>query len=181
MMQTPSDDDDDATLFRAAVSGVRKLTSTHQRPTAHTPLSTRPRPITHDEHSMLSELPLPDGSEAGDSLSYRADGVQDAVVRKLRRGQYRIGTELDLHGLNREQAGLAVVQFLARCQDRRVRCVRIIHGKGSSSPNSTPVLKSYLASWLRHRNDVLAYCSARPADGGTGAVYVLLRVVPAGS
>ena len=175
-MQNSSNDDDDAALFRAAVGEVRKLTATHQQPITHKSLSTRPRPAEADERVALADLLMaPDALESGESLSYRADGVQDAVMRKLRRGQYRIETELDLHGLNREQAGLAVIQFLTHCQGRSMRCVRIIHGKGNSSPNSAPVLKSHVASWLRQRNDVIAYCSARPTDGGTGAVYVLLK------
>ena len=174
-MQNQSDDDD-AALFRAAVSGVRKLTVTHQQPSTDKLLSTRPRPAEAGERVALTDLLMePDSLETGDTLSYRADGVQDAVMRKLRRGQYRIETELDLHGLNREQAGLAVIQFLTRCQGHGMRCVRIIHGKGHSSPNNAPVLKSHVASWLCQRNDVIAYCSARPTDGGTGAVYVLLR------
>jgi DNA-nicking Smr family endonuclease len=101
--------------------------------------------------------------------------LQDTVWRRLRRGAYRIGAELDLHGLNRERARLAVQEFLADCQERNLRCVRIIHGKGLGSPNTGPVIKSLLDSWLRRRRDVLAFCSARPQDGGTGAVYVLLR------
>lgn len=175
-MQNSSDDDDDAALFRATVGAVRKLTATHQQPNTDKLLSTRPRPAETDKYVALADLLMePEALESGASLSYRADGVQDAVMRKLGRGQYRIETELDLHGLNREQAGLAVIQFLTRCQDRGVRCVRIIHGKGHSSPKGAPVLKSHVASWLRQRHDVIAYCSARPADGGTGAVYVLLR------
>lgn len=113
--------------------------------------------------------------ETGDTLSYRVAGVQDGVMRKLKRGQYRIGAELDLHGLNRDKAQLAVARFLAQCRDQRSHCVRIIHGKGNGSPNSGPVLKTYLNAWLRRRKDVVAFSSARPADGGTGAVYVLLR------
>jgi DNA-nicking Smr family endonuclease len=68
-----------------------------------------------------------------------------------------------------------VAQFIAECRDRDLRCVRIVHGKGNGSPNSGPVLKGLLDGWLRRRRDVLAYVSARPVDGGTGAVYVLLR------
>jgi DNA-nicking Smr family endonuclease len=170
--------DDDAALFRAAASGVRRLVATHQRPDSDKPPSTRLRPAVEDEHAVLAMLrnaPKPDPLEVGETLLYRANGVQDAVLRKLRRGQYRTEAELDLHGLTRDKAGLAVMQFLSLSQDHGARCVRIIHGKGNSSLNGTPVLKSYVASWLRQRNDVIAYCSARPADGGAGALYVLLR------
>lgn len=143
-------------------------------------LSTRPRQSELDEQEVMKELlrdPDPDTMESGDTLVYRREGVQDGVLRRLRRGQYRIEAELDLHGLNRERARLEVMRFLTRCQEQDRRCVRIIHGKGLGSPNSGPVIKSHLNSWLRRRQDVLAYCSARPADGGTGAVYVLLRAM----
>jgi DNA-nicking Smr family endonuclease len=123
----------------------------------------------------------PDRWESGDTLLYRADGVQDGVMRKLRRGQYRIQGELDLHGLNRDRARVEVARFLTLCEDRDARCVRIVHGKGLGSPNSGPVLKNHLSAWLRRQRSVLAYCSARPVDGGTGAIYVLLRGRPAGT
>ncbi len=97
------------------------------------------------------------------------------MLRRLRRGHYRVDGNLDLHGMNRARAQQAVAGVLADCAVRDRRCVRIVHGKGNGSPNSGPVLKRLLDGWLRRRRDVLAYCSARPADGGTGAVYVLLR------
>jgi DNA-nicking Smr family endonuclease len=170
--------DDDATLFRLAMQGVR-LQRPSSRASERTALpSTRPRQQQADDLAVLQELlndTEPDDIESGDTLLYRAPGVQDGVLRRLRRGHYRIETELDLHGLNRERAKLAVSQFIARCHDRDFRCVRIIHGKGNGSPNSGPVIKALLGSWLRKRKDVVAYCSARVVDGGTGAVYVLLR------
>lgn len=174
--ETPPDDDAD--LFRLAMLGVRL-----QRPS--TRIDERPRPPAplakqraRDELEALRELLAdtePDEIESGDTLYYRAPGVQDAVMRRLRRGHYRIEAELDLHGLNRDRAKLAVAEFLARCRARDLRCVRIVHGKGNGSPNSGPVIKALLGSWLRRRRDVIAYCSARAVDGGTGAVYVLLR------
>ena len=83
--------------------------------------------------------------------------------------------ELDLHGLNREQARVQLVAFLAECQQRDSRCVRIIHGKGLSSKNNEPVLKLLVKSWLMQREDVLTFVQAAPADGGSGAVVVLLK------
>lgn len=170
--------DDDSLSFAEAMHGVRR-----HAPTVHVTLdgrklSTRPRQTELDEIAVMQELlsgPEPEELESGDTLVYRAAGVQDGVLRRLRRGHYRIEGELDLHGLNRNKAQLAVAQFLAHCRDRALRCVRIIHGKGLGSPNSGPVIKSLVSSWLRRRQEVLAFCSAKPADGGTGAVYVLLR------
>ncbi|MGH8505903.1 MAG: Smr/MutS family protein, partial [Stenotrophobium sp.] len=164
-------------LFRQAMRGIKRLQSGHIIP--HTPPpSVRPRQREADDAEVMRQLlsaSEDDAIESGDNLLYRADGVQDSVLRKLRRGQYRIERELDLHGLNRAAAQLAVNRFLAECLDHDARCVRIIHGKGNGSPNSGPVIKRALDGWLRKRSDVVAYCSARVVDGGTGAVYVLLR------
>jgi DNA-nicking Smr family endonuclease len=170
--------DDETELFRLAMLGVRP-----HRPVPRADAGrSAPQPIPHqrrqDELDVLRELLAdsePDEIESGDTLLYRMEGVQDGVLRRLRRGHYRIESELDLHGLNRDRAKLAVAQFLARCHERDLRCVRIVHGKGNGSPNSGPVLKALLGSWLRRRKDVLAYCTARVVDGGTGAIYVLLR------
>ena len=169
---------DDTELFRQAMRGVRRLP-----PSAHTDAAPpRPPPRARqreaDDREVLASLlaePDADSLEHGETLQYRAPGVQDAVLRRLRRGHYRIERELDLHGMNRTQAQLAVMRFLAECIDRDQRCVRIVHGKGNGSPNSGPVLKRLLDGWLRRRRDVLAYSSARATDGGSGAVYVLLR------
>ncbi|MGH8481071.1 MAG: Smr/MutS family protein, partial [Nevskiaceae bacterium] len=136
-----------------------------------------PRPLQHeaDELEALRESregPLPD---VGDELSYRTGGIQDSVFRRLRRGAYRIGAELDLHGMRWDEAKVAMVRFLAASRDGGARCVRIIHGKGLRSKGDGPVLKQRIDGWLRQRSEVLAFCSARREDGGTGAVYVLLR------
>lgn len=176
-MANPAPDEDDSALFREAVRDVRPKAPSEHVTLGGQRLSTRPRQREADDREVMREL-LEEPSElfeSGDTLSYRADGIQDSVYRKLRRGQYRLEKELDLHGLNRDRARAAVTNFLAYCQDQDLRCVRIIHGKGNGSPNSGPVIKSLLDGWLRKRRDVLAFCSARQVDGGTGAVYVLLR------
>jgi len=165
--------------FRAAMSGVRPSTTPDRlEPVVRRP-STRPRSTEADEQAVIEEMMSdslnPEDIESGDTLTYRGDGIQDSVWRRLRRGNYHIRAELDLHGLNRDAARQAVAEFLAVCQNNDARCIRIIHGKGRGSPNSGPVIKALLDGWLRQRKDVLAFCSARPHDGGTGAVYVLLR------
>jgi len=175
---TRANPDDDSALFREAVRDIAPKAASEHVTLGGRRLSTRPRSREADDLEVMKELlaePLPELFESGDTLHYRAPGLQHTVLRKLRRGQYRIERELDLHGLNRERARAAVNDFLARCLDQDQRCVRIIHGKGHGSPNSGPVIKTLLDGWLRKRRDVLAFCSARPEDGGTGAVYVLLR------
>lgn len=179
-MSSPERDADDLDDFRSAMAGVQPLPSSNRVPPPVVRPSTRPRQSEADERAVMDELLdysmfEPELIESGDTLTYRGPGLQDAVWRKLRRGGYRLRAELDLHGMNRADARAAVSDFLAECQARDARCVRIIHGKGNRSPNTGPVIKTLLDSWLRRRADVIAFCSARPHDGGTGAVYVLLR------
>jgi DNA-nicking Smr family endonuclease len=179
-MNRPTDRDPaDLEAFREAMAGVEKRPASDRQEPHYVRPSTRPRSREADDRAVMEELrdaPLDfETMESGDTLIYRAVGLQDGVWRRLRRGAYRLGAELDLHGMNRNHAQLAVQEFLADCLDRNLRCVRIIHGKGLGSPNTGPVIKSLLDSWLRRRHDVLAFCSARPQDGGTGAVYVLLK------
>lgn len=172
---------DDDSPFREAMHGVKRLRAPERVPRHGLPPAPIARHSTADEAAVLAELlsgPDPDVFESGDTLSYRSEGVQERVLRQLRRGGFRLEAELDLHGLNRDKARLAVSAFIAECRDRDRRCVRIIHGKGNGSPNSGPVIKRLLDGWLRKLRDVLAFCSARPEDGGTGAVYVLLRHRP---
>lgn len=169
---------EDAELFRAAMQGVRPRGPSVRAQTDTRRPEARARHREADDLEVLREMlldPDPELLEHGETLQYRAPGVQDGVLRRLRRGHYRVERDLDLHGYNRDQARHAIVRFLAECQDRDQRCVRIVHGKGNGSPNSGPVLKRLLDGWLRKRRDVLAFCSARPVDGGSGAVYVLLR------
>ncbi len=113
--------------------------------------------------------------EMGDELLYCRPGVQKQTLRKLRRGQFKIEAELDLHGLTVVMAKDELGTFLIRCKTQSKRCVRIIHGKGLGSKNKQPVIKNKINNWLRKRDDVLAFCSARQIDGGTGAIYLLLK------
>ena len=101
--------------------------------------------------------------------------MQHAVVRKLRRGQFAVEAELDLHGFIVPQARTALDKFLRDARALGKRCVRVIHGKGRRSQGKLPVLKGKVNAWLRQKDDVMAFCTAVPRDGGAGAVYVLLR------
>ena len=108
-------------------------------------------------------------------LSYRRPGVRDQVLRRLRRGLIPLEAEMDLHGRSQSVARYLTAQFIDSSRQAGLRCVRIIHGKGSRSGTRGAVLKSALNEWLRRHPDVMAFASARPIDGGTGAAYVLLR------
>jgi DNA-nicking Smr family endonuclease len=173
-----SDDGEEKRLFRDAVRGVKRLRQSTQAPA-------RPKPRPRARFARLDDLEVLRESldahtaelygEAGDTLTFRRPGVQDSVLRKLRRGQYRVEAELDLHGLTVAQAKEALRDFLEGMFRAQARCVRIVHGKGLRSGHRGPVLKNAVNALLQRTDAVLAFCSARPVDGGTGAIYVLLR------
>lgn len=140
-----------------------------------------PRPLQHlaDERAALHEslhgpLTLQDRLEGGDEPSFLRPGLAHGVLRDLRRGRWVIQDEIDLHGLNREEARSLLATFLAGSLKHGVRCVRIVHGKGLRSGQRGPVIKQTVNALLRRVGAVIAFSSARQVDGGTGAVYVLL-------
>jgi DNA-nicking Smr family endonuclease len=169
---------EDRELFRSAIGRLRKLE--HDR-VEHEPR--RPQPVARsrmkDEAQVLQDMVSdefhPADFETGEDLSYLKPGIQLSLLRKLRRGQFSVGGELDLHGMTVPVAKPRLMAFLSEMRRGGLTCVRVIHGKGLRSSNRGPVLKHKLNIWLRQRDDVLAFCSARPVDGGTGAVYVLLK------
>ncbi|MGA7801595.1 MAG: Smr/MutS family protein [Gammaproteobacteria bacterium] len=168
----------DIELFRQAVGPVTPLV--HDKTDPHRPAPPPEPTFTRkDEVRVLADLLSDDFEpadlETGEELWYVRAGLQRSLLRKLRRGQFAVGAELDLHGHTVVAARGAISQFLHRSSAARIRCVRIIHGKGRGSHQRLPVLKHKVNNWLRQRDEVLAFCSARPVDGGTGAVYVLLR------
>lgn len=174
-----ADSDDDQQLFRQAMSGVNRRAPSNRVGSRKPPPPPRPAQVETDEPSAMLEMMEGPPIDSGEELAWRGNGIQDSVFRRLRRGTYPREDELDLHGMRANEAKHAVAGFLTECRSRGHRCVRVIHGKGLRSAGSGPVLKQHLEGWLRRRDDVLAYCSARPNDGGTGAAYVLLRSPPA--
>jgi DNA-nicking Smr family endonuclease len=172
-MASPPEDDD----FRRAVADAKPLA----RPRKVIP-RTRPAPVARqrlrDEQAALAEslgpASLDDALDSGDELAYLAEGLGRDLLRKLRRGHWVVEDELDLHGMNRYGAAISVTEFLRQCRHRRLGCVRIIHGKGRGSHQREPVLKGLLRKWLL-RQDVLAFSQAPAAQGGSGAVLVLLK------
>jgi DNA-nicking Smr family endonuclease len=134
-----------------------------------------------DEQAVLAEslsddIDIERYLDTDDSLSWRRPGIGPDAVRKLRRGEWVIGGQIDLHGLRVDEAREALVVFLGRAIRDEIRCVRIIHGKGLGSIGREPVLKRKVPRWLAQREEVLAFCQARPNDGGAGALVVLLRI-----
>ncbi|HWX79293.1 MAG TPA: Smr/MutS family protein [Steroidobacteraceae bacterium] len=172
--------------FRAAVRDVKPLAQAPlagiAKPRSH---ARRRRPARSDAENLDELMPLiatpdaaastPQFAAGGAALSFQRAGLRPQVMRRLRRGLYPAEDELDLHGLNQTAARDSMADFIARSRDSGRRCVRIIHGKGYRSGARGPVLKIAVDLWLRRHMDVMAFTSARAIDGGTGAVYVLLR------
>jgi DNA-nicking Smr family endonuclease len=170
----------DADLFRHAVGKVAPLSPVDKVVTT-TP---RPSPIARQhladeraalEESLSDEFSIETLLETDDTLSFARNGIGPDILRKLRRGHWIIQEQLDLHGLRRDEAREALAQFLRNATRRGVRCVRVIHGKGLGSVNKEPVLKNKVRNWLVQKEEVLAFCQARAADGGSGALVVLLK------
>ena len=112
--------------------------------------------------------------ETDEHLSFRRPGIGTDVTHKLRRGDWSIQRQLDLHGMRRDDAREALGHFIRQAHKHGIRCVRVVHGKGLGSPGKAPVLKNRVHSWLVQKNEVLAFVQAKPADGGGGALVVLL-------
>ncbi len=172
------DDDSDDDLFRDAMRDVRKLPSNVAQPA-------RPKPPAEarftraDQKDVLAESLLdPDDPallETGDELRFRRPGIPEGVLKRLRRGEFAVDAEIDLHGMTAVEARAAMKTFIEQAVARHMQCVRIVHGKGRRSGPRGPVLKNVVNVWLQRTNAVLAFGSPPPVHGGSGAVYVLLR------
>jgi len=170
--------DPDTDLFRAAMSGVKPIAKAVRVPTEKRKPPARARFTAADRALVLVEsLQGLAGSEIldeGDEIQFRRAGVQDGVMKKLKRGEYRVEEICDLHGLRAAEAKIVLREFLAESLAHQLRCVRIIHGKGKGSGPRGPVIKNVVNLVLRKTAPVLAFISARRIDGGTGAINVLL-------
>jgi len=176
----PVDINDPAALFRHVVSGAAPLPD-HNLAALEKPLPPpTPRQRELDEAAALREsidapLSFQDRLDIGDEGVYLHDGLPRRVLTDLRRGRWVIQGELDLHGMARDEARSALGSFLVSALKQGFRCVRLVHGKGHGSPNREPVLKGLSQGWLMQRQEILAFCQARPHDGGEGALLILLR------
>jgi DNA-nicking Smr family endonuclease len=169
----------DTSLFQTAVKNARPLNvdvpfteKTYPKPIA--------RQFIRDEKQALRDSLSDDfypahELESGEELLYLRAGQSPDVLSKLRRGFWVIQAKIDLHGLISDEAREYVAAFLSDCKKRNIRCVRIVHGKGLGSRNREPVLKHKLRNWLMQKDEVIAYAQAKPEDGGSGAVIVLLK------
>ena len=170
----------EADLFRSSMGDVAPLKKADKAAI----VPPRPLPIARqhlaDEQAALreslsDEFTIESLLDTDEALSYAREGIGPDVVRKLRRGNWVIQAQLDLHGLRTDEARDALGEFLRTSVKRGLRCVRVIHGKGLGSVNKTPVLKNKVRNWLVQKDEVIAFCQARAADGGAGALIVLLQ------
>ncbi len=166
--------DADVDLFRNAVADVKPLPQKKLHAPTVVKKSRRPlRAAAQPTYTLAIDDVTP--LQSGEHMEFARSGIAPRTLAQLRRGSTPPTATLDLHGCQAKPAQLALHEFLLRCGARGERCVRIIHGKGRGAHGATPVLKSIVNHWLRERPQVLAFCSAPPNDGGTGAVYVLLK------
>ena len=167
-------------LFQRAAGKVQPLASkgrVHHPPEPVAPVAAQ-RQLDDQrvlKESISDEFDVSTLLETDEALSYRRPGVGIDVARKLRRGEWSIQSEIDLHGFRIEEAREALAAFLREAVRQGLRCVRVVHGKGLGSPGKTPVLKGKVHGWLVQKNEVLAFVQARGDEGGAGAVIVLLR------
>lgn len=170
----------EADIFRSSVGKIAPLRS-NEKAALFPP---QPLPIARhhiaDEQAALMESLSDEFTfdtllDTDENLSFARPGVGSDVLSKLRRGHWAIQNQLDLHGLRRDEAREALGEFLRQARRRGQRCVRIIHGKGLGSVNKEPVLKQKVRNWLAQKDEVIAFCQAQPADGGSGALIVLLQ------
>lgn len=177
-MSKKTTSDADVALFRNTVGKVKSID--HNQTVLEPDSKPRPKPrrqpleqidpLQNDVDEELETL------FQEDKVAFIAPGLQKNVLKKLRKGLYGLDADIDLHGLTSREARQHLLHFLHECVVDGCRCVQIIHGKGYRSPDNQPVLKNDINLWLRQHEDVLAFCSTPPRAGGTGALYVLLRL-----
>ncbi|HEX9853501.1 MAG TPA: Smr/MutS family protein [Woeseiaceae bacterium] len=175
--KTAGNKNDDPAIFRRLMADARPL---QLEPRAMFPrrvkarAGSRPRDEREVLRESLDHAPQTAESMSGEGLRFQRPEVGRRTFRKLARGGYSVQAELDLHGMTAAEAGVALREFVNDCCVHGLSCVRIIHGKGLGSGSRGPILKRKVDASLRNWEQVLAFVSARQADGGTGAVYVLL-------
>jgi len=167
-------------LFATSVGQVQPVPDKQRARTAPQPPEPEPKQRQRDERAALRETLSDEFNvesllETDEALFYRRPDIGLDVVRKLRRGGWTIQAQIDLHGLRRDEARERLADFVRDAVAQQLRCVRVVHGKGLGSPGREPVLKGRVHSWLVQKQEVLAFVQARPAEGGNGALVVLLR------
>jgi DNA-nicking Smr family endonuclease len=172
-MSDPENHSDDKNLFQQAIAGTRPLkhnrVSLKKKPAR---IKKRTEPAPHEISDNLSDDFIP---ECDDYLEFMRPGVQKSLLKQIRNGKLPVENRLDLHGFSRDDARKTLLQFIAESQFNKCKLLCIVHGKGYHSDDGRPVLKAMVNKWLQNIEQVLAFTSAQPKDGGIGAVYVLIK------
>ncbi|MFZ5439911.1 MAG: Smr/MutS family protein [Myxococcota bacterium] len=181
----PAADDAEAALFLEAVGAVAPVRAGKQRVGPPEPPRADQLRLPNEEAESLARLAElvsgQGGFDVADSdelVEGAVQGFDENVLRRLRAGDFQVQGQLDLHGLTREAARPALENFIQNARITGHRCVLVVTGRGLHSSDQIPVLKAGVQEWLTHgrpAKQVLAFCTARPKDGGAGALYVLLR------
>ncbi|MEW5737419.1 MAG: Smr/MutS family protein [Myxococcota bacterium] len=181
----PSPDEEDAALFLESVGPVQPVRETAKKAPPPPPRTAAQVSIPSEEAeslARLAELVSGEGpfdlADSDEFIEGAVHGFDERVLRKLRTGAFSFQAHVDLHGQTKDEAKVALEQFISKSRVAGLRCVLVVHGRGLHSKDQIPVLKQSVQVWLSHgrpAKHVLAFCSARPQDGGAGAVYVLLR------
>lgn len=185
MPRQPTDPESasDAELLARELAGVKPLASEPREPTARERFD---REMAERRRAAATDAPAGDRFAVGGldpvtaiapdaHIEFRRDGLQLRQWQKLRKGQIPWQLGVDLHGTVRAEALRAVDRLIRQAQDEGANCIRVVHGKGHAVDPTALTIKAELNHWLRRHDQVLAFCSALPADGGAGALYVLLR------
>ena len=184
--QQESPESEDESYFQRAMEGVKPLTDQNDKSVSIPSKPLRPPYPAPDDFAegvmqlkrlVHGDLEM-DISFTDEYIEGAVPGLSPKIMKNLKRGKFPIRGHLDLHGLNKQDAEIKVREFLIQSHKQGLRCVLIVHGRGLNSPDSFPVLKERIPVWLNRgaaRKIVLAFATAKPYDGGTGAIYVLLR------
>ena len=169
-------------LFQAAVGKVERMPEPRLANLRPAPPQPIPKQQQLDEAAALQEaisdeVDVTTLLDTDDNLSFRRPGVGTDVTQKLRKGKWAIQRQIDLHGLRSDDARDTLAAFVREAHRQGIRCIRVVHGKGLGSPGKAPVLKEKVRRWLVQKSEVVAFVQAQPAQGGAGALIVLLQPV----
>lgn len=182
-MSDKSDYKTELAEFRAALRGVKSIDQNRANLSQSKTQAKDPSVAYRREKAQESSELIVDGLSTSqdkfldpeETVLFALPGVQLRLIKRMKAGHLGWDAGLDLHGFSTDHAREELYQFMQSCQRQGLRSLIIIHGKAYTEPGKPALLKTYVTDWLRQMDNVLAFCSAQPQDGGSGALYVLLK------